>query len=71
ESIILKYHHQITASFQVKNEEYRQKLISEKGKDLIQHFPCDLLKDLEVETEKHMKRYCFEHQKGYLMDSIT
>jgi TRAP-type mannitol/chloroaromatic compound transport system substrate-binding protein len=71
EKIIQNHHARISALFQVKNNEYRQKLIDEKGKDLIQHFPCALIKDLEIETDKHMKRYCFEHQKSHMMDSIS
>jgi TRAP-type mannitol/chloroaromatic compound transport system substrate-binding protein len=71
ENIIQKYHHHISALFEVKNDEYKQKIIQEKGSDVIQHFPCNLLKVLETKSEEHMKRYRFNHIDGYLMDSIA
>jgi hypothetical protein len=71
EKIIQNYHHQISISFQIKNDEYEKKLIQEKGSDFVRHFPCDLLKALEMKSEEHMKRYHVEYQKSYLLDSIS
>jgi TRAP-type mannitol/chloroaromatic compound transport system substrate-binding protein len=70
EDIFQKYNNKISSMYQVKNNEYKRKLMQEKP-DMIRHFSCDLLKMLEDKTTVHFDKYRFEHKKSYLMDSIA
>jgi TRAP-type mannitol/chloroaromatic compound transport system substrate-binding protein len=70
EDIFQKYNNKISSMYQVKNNEYKRKLMQEKP-DMIRHFSCDLLKMWEDKTTVHFDKYRFEHKKSYLMDSIA